>query len=528
MSSNTENLFGRVCSFLWPIEKGEYKKFIPMLLIFMLIAFNYNLLRAAKDTMLITAPQSGAEAIPFVKVWVMLPMAFLMTFIFTRLSNKFSREKVFYFMLSIFLGFFFVFTFFLYPNRDLLHPNETANTLQNILPAGFKGLIALFRNWIFTAFYVMSELWSAIILTVLFWGFANEVTPVKQAKRFYTLFGLGANISGILSGQAAIYLSSTIFLPSLPYGTNAWEQSVLYLNSTILLSGLGIFLVFKWMHKKVIKDVLPLDAATDTATPNQPKIKMSLRKNFRYLAKSKYLICIAVIVVAYNLCLNLVEVVWKNQVKELYPTPSDYNIYMGHVMSYTGLLATIFSLFIAGFLLRRFSWTFNALAPPLIMLVTGVFFFFFLLSRDSSLSLFAGLMGSVPLSLIVLFGTAQNCFSRAMKYTFFDATKEMSFIPLSKECKLKGKAAIDGVGSRIGKSGGSLLYQGLLIVFSTISASTPVIAVCFLIFIGIWAFSVLVLGKQFNELTVQSEKIDITKPTESTSLVHDQQALAKN
>ena len=48
-------------------------------------------------------------------------------------------------------------------------------------------------------------------------------------------------------------------------------------------------------------------------------VKMGLRKNFSYLAKSKYLICIAVIVVMYNIAINLVEVVWKDQVKQLYP-----------------------------------------------------------------------------------------------------------------------------------------------------------------------------------------------------------------
>ena len=88
---------GRFRSFFWPIYRSEYKKFIPMLIIFFLISFNYNLLRVAKETIIVTAPQSGAEAIPFIKVWVMLPMAFLLTSIFSKLSNRFGREKVFYF-----------------------------------------------------------------------------------------------------------------------------------------------------------------------------------------------------------------------------------------------------------------------------------------------------------------------------------------------------------------------------------------------------------------------------------------------
>ena len=47
--------------------------------------------------------------------------------------------------------------------------------------------------------------------------------------------------------------------------------------------------------------------------------------------------------------------------------------------------------------------------------------------------------------------------SRGAKYSVFDATKEMSFVPLAPESKIKGKAAIDGVAvARLGKSSGSL------------------------------------------------------------------------
>lgn len=496
--------FGKFRSFLWPIHRREYKKFIPMLIMFFLISFNYNLLRAVKDTMVVTAPNSGAEAIPFLKVWAMLPMAIASTFLFTRLSNKYSREKVFYFMTSIFVGFFFAFTFFLYPFRDFLHPNDSADLLQQILPAGCKGLIALIRNWTFTAFYVMGELWSTMMLSVLFWGFANDVTTVKEAKRFYTLFALGANISGIMSGQAAISLSSNIYLPFIPYGSNAWEQSVLYLNMTIVIIGIGIMAIYRWLNKNVINKTPHL-----VKQASAEKIKMSLRKNFSYLAKSKYLTCIAIIVITYNLAINLVEVVWKNQLRQAFPNPSDFNIYMGQVMIAMGVVATITALFISGYVIRKFTWTFNALIPPVIMVSTGILFFSFLLFKDSTMALAVISMGSTPLIMSIFFGSLQNCLARASKYTLFDATKELSFIPLSPECKLKGKAAIDGVGSRIGKSGGSIIHQGLLMVFATVTASTPYIAVFFLAVVGIWILAVVSLGKQFNSLVAHHETISI-------------------
>lgn len=507
--------FGTLRSFLWPIRRTELKKFIPMFLIGFLIAFNYNLLRAAKDTMVVTAPKSGAEALPFLKVWIIIPCALGMTFIYTRLSNKFTKEKVFYSMMGIFLLFFFLFTFLLYPFRDILHPHHTADFLETILPSGFKGFIALIRNWTFTIFYVMSDLWSSIILTVLFWGFANEITSVKEAKRFYALFGVAINLSGIFSGQAAMYLSNAAFKSYLPYGTTAWEQSVFFLNTTILLNGSVILLLYRWINKKVIRKQL-------FGAKEKPKVKMSVRKNFSYLGKSKYLLCIAAIVIAYNISINLVEVVWKNQVKQLYPDPSAFNAYMGHVMTIMGIFATITSLCISGYLLRKFSWTAVALIPPIIVLITGACFFSFLLFNGSLIGAFAAFLGATPLMLTVFFGMMQNCLSRASKYTLLDATKELSFVPLSDECKMKGKSAIDGIGSRIGKSGGSLIHQGLLMIFSTISASTPIVGTIFLGVVGLWVFAVISLGKKFNSLIAHKEKINIPEDAEEESLVVDQ------
>ena len=61
-------------------------------------------------------------------------------------------------MMSIFIGFFFLFGFCLYPFRDFIHPHLLANKLQAIAPAGFNGLIMIFKNWSFTLFYVKKPL----------------------------------------------------------------------------------------------------------------------------------------------------------------------------------------------------------------------------------------------------------------------------------------------------------------------------------------------------------------------------------
>lgn len=485
--------------YLWPVHYYELKKLIPMLLIFFFISFDYNVLRTLKDTLLITAKSSGAEVIPFVKVWAMFPGAVLMTFLFAWLSNRLPRETVFYIIVSIFLVYFAVFTFILYPIRDSIHPHALADHLEGILPKGYKGLIAMFRYWTFTLFYVMSELWSSAVLSVLFWGFANQVTKISEAKRFYGLFGVGANFSGIFAGQASVFCCNfTRYGGQLPIGEDPWHQSLILMVSLILGAGILTLLIFRWLNTQVLTDRCFYEP---TSIKAEVQGKLSLKQCLDCLLNSKYLLYIAFIVISYNLVINLTEVLWKHQVKELYPNPNDYTIYMNHIVSIIGIIATFSSLFVSGNAIRKCGWTFTALLTPAILLLTSVGFFAFFFFEKFSPELVLSLIGISPLAMVAFFGSAQNILSRGAKYSVFDATKEMAFVPLNPETKLVGKAAIDGICSRLGKSGGSVVHQSLLILFSTISASAPYVAIVLFGVIVIWVMAVRLLGKQFNELT---------------------------
>lgn len=58
----------------------------------------------------------------------------------------------------------------------------------------------MIRNWLFTLFYCVSELWGDVVLSLLFWGLANETTSIEDAPLLYPLFGIGANIAQTMAG----------------------------------------------------------------------------------------------------------------------------------------------------------------------------------------------------------------------------------------------------------------------------------------------------------------------------------------
>ncbi len=503
MSTPSDHLapFGTIRSILWPIYQHETKKLVTMLLLVFLICFNYTILRNAKDALVITAKGSGAEVIPFIKVWAMLPMAVFMTWFFVRLANRFNRQTVFYIMMGCFLGYFILFTFVFFPNQAFFRPDALCDTLASKLPPGASGLIAMFRNWTFTLFYTFSELWSSIVLNVLFWGFANEITALPEAKRFYGILNVGSCFAAFVGGWIAVFCTQTIYNPSLSYlGTTPWEQSFSSLILLITASSIAVIFLFRSLYRYILRSPEYADADIEHYKDPSGGKKISFSESVRYLMASKYLIFLAILVIGYNLSINLTEVSWKARVREVYPTANGFNIYLNQITAVMGLISLVTAFFIP-MIVKRVGWTFMALITPVVMLTTAFTFFYFQALDPSSAIAIA--LGSTPLMLAVFFGGANVVLSKAAKYSVFDASKEMAFIPLSKEARLKGKATIDGVSSRLGKSGGSFIQQGLILITGSLAACAPWIVVALCIVIGLWIFSTVLLGRKFKLLSLK-------------------------
>ena len=502
MSDNKQPQFSKLRAALWPIEGWEAKKFIPMALMMAFILFNYSVLRGTKDALIITAGGSGVEVISFLKLYVVLPAAVLMMLIYAKLSNMLGRQALFYATILPFLAFFAVFALYLYPHRDALHPSvELIGQLKADYP-NFQWLFPIYGYWTYSLFYVLSEMWGSVILSLLFWQFANQITRVTEAKRFYALFGFIGNLFVYFAGLTLEYFSD--MRAHVPAGVDPWGQSLNYLCGAVVVCGLIVMVIYAWMNKVILTDERYYDSTE--VKVKKKKEKVSLMEGFKHIFSSKYLGFIALLVICYGVTINLIEVTWKDQLKQLNPDPNAFAGAMGNVLKWIGLVTMAFML-VGANILRAFSWRTAALITPLMFALTGGVFFVFIMFKDTVEPWLIGFGFASLAGGLAWLGMIQNVMSKSSKYSLFDPTKEMAYIPLDEELKVKGKAAVDVVGGRLGKSGGALIQSTLLIVLAGGQADiVPFLGVMVIVMLGFWFGSVFGLSKLFDSKVAEQEK----------------------
>lgn len=481
--------FSGLRSIFWPIHSYELKKFLPMALMMMGILFNYSVMRGTKDSLVVT--NMGAEAIPTLKLWFVLPAAVLFMIAYSKLSNVFSKNGVFYIVVSFFLSYFALFAIVLYPFRESLTPDLISNASSDFA----KSLLLPIQGWVFSSFYVMAELWGSAMISLMFWRFANDVTSLKQSKRFYAMFGFVANGALIVSGGVLKSVKNISAVSGIAVG--------------ICVFIIGIYF---WLNNYVLTD--PRCFNPDEVKKPKKKVKLSLGESLRYIMTSKYLGFIVLLVVCYGISINLVEVMWKDQVKLIRPTSAEFSEFMGGLQIWTGA-ATIFFMLVGANILRRCSWFTAAMITPVMVFVTGLIFFGCIIFKDAMGPIIAACCSLTVLEVIAYVGLAQNVLAKGVKYSLFDSTKEMSYIPLDDELKSKGKAAVDVIGGRAGKSGGAainFLLLNVIFIGSKLAEIAPVVAVIFAVIMLLWFFAVYGLNKEFVKIT--SEKTSESDKTE--------------
>jgi len=143
----------------------------------------------------------------------------------------------------------------------------------------------------------------------------SPTTPrLSLPLRYYPLFGLGANVALIFSGQYVKWVST--LRSNLPAGVDPWGFSLRYLMGAVVASGGVIALLYKHIAENCISAAAKKKAKVKT--------KLTLGESAAYLGKSTYIRDMAMLVIGYGMSINLVEVTWKARLKQQFTDPNAY------------------------------------------------------------------------------------------------------------------------------------------------------------------------------------------------------------
>ncbi|MEC8461031.1 MAG: Npt1/Npt2 family nucleotide transporter [Pseudomonadota bacterium] len=475
-------------SALFPIYNHELKRFIPSALMVFFTILAFHLLRNSKDALVIYAPGSGAEVIPFLKLYVVLPASIIFSIFYMRLRKALEFERTYYIIVSIFISVFILFAYVLYPNSAYIHPDvETLQYYQDVYPR-LRYFFAIWGAWSYALFYLTAELWGTYALNVLFWQFANDTTSSDEAQRFFPLY--------VLSGNAALIC----LYPIVTHIQNNHLNDIYEVCGISSVSGVILMGIFWFLNNHT--DVAVIRQKNRTRALNGNKKKLTFFESLKVLSRSKYIGYVALLVLAYGMIINMVEVVWKAEVRIMYTDKEAYYGFIKHYILMTGI-ATIVMNYTSKGLIRKLGWKAGAMITPIVCGVLGSVFFIYVLNQNIMLEWFS-FFKQTPLFLSVWLGALSVLLSKCSKYSFFDPTKEMAYIPLDIDLRTNGKAAVDGVGGRLGKSIGGFIVSGLLQVTSgTMIDIASYLSLVILIFTVLWLLSVFRLNDLYCDQVKQ-------------------------
>ena len=443
---------------LWgDLTAGEFKKFAILSAVLAIIIGNYNMTRALKDALL--SSLVGFEWQPWAKI-ISVTVAVFVVMGYAKLVDLYARHKLFYIICSFYSILFLILSFF------AAHPNLLSIPPKSIFYPLFSWIPGKALGWIC---YVSIE--SSSILVALFWAFLASTTKVESAKRGYGMIFFFTQIGHILGAYIVVRYAQTVGTPLL-----------------LTLGGFLILLVPPIIryYIKIIpeEEIYPHPSVAK-------KEKTGFAQGLKLLVSKPYVMGIFVVATSYEIVGIILEFQMK-MIASKHLLRDNFAVFVAKYGIGVGIISLTYALLGTSFFMRKFGLRFCLISyPTLIGFLVGSVFMF----RSFGITDYSYMW--------ILFGAMIAI--KGLNYALNNPTKEVMYIPTSRDIKFKAKSWIDVFGNRSTKGIGS----GITTFFRT---SLPDLlmygTLISLGVVGLWIMIASLLGRSFDKLQKENRIIE--------------------
>ena len=450
-----KNIIKKIVGTSFDIRKGEWSLVLLMVSNYFFILLAYYLLKPTRDALFLV--KVSETQLPYVYILIALFSApFIATY------NKLSRKARF---------------------NDVV-------ALATLVIIGTLILIKFLMKTEIAVIYYFFYIWVSVLgalITSQFWIFANAVFDASQAKRIFSILGIGGIAGAFVGSQlTAFLLSGSEF--------NVASEDLLYVASAFL--ALTVIL-FRYVWNKRFKD------SPQPATKPKPKEtkKESPMKMFKTVKRSKYLVLIIAIASMTVILATFVDYQFKVISKQTFQNKEELGAFLAQINAWLSIASLLFQGLLTNRFLRYFGVTGILLVLPIAQL--SAFVFMFLMPGISA-------------------GIAMRGGESSLRYSMDKTGKELLFLPVPIEITRKMKTFLDVFVDRWARGVG-----GAILVLLTITLSMG-IKYLSLVAIGlalVWLGLTWPMRKEFvNAFRKAIEKRQID-PAELRLRVDDAQSL---
>ena len=262
------------------------------------------------------------------------------------------------------------------------------------------------RPWVAVAYYVFTAIVYGL-LNSQFWLFANHLFDPRQAKRLFGFLGAGALLGGILGGQVARFASRL-----------AGTTSVLLIASVLLVA--AAFL---------LRRVGPSESTGEHRVPTaEEKGSTPAGGGVGVVRRSKLLTSIALVVVLTVMVGQIVDLQFNAAVEASTTSLDQRTAFFGNFFSVMGVAAFLFQLAFTSRIHRRLGIGFALRVLPVTIAAGTVVMF-----------IAAGRFPKVLVGAALLLKIGES----GLRYSLDQATRELLFLPVPSDLRLRAKAFID-------------------------------------------------------------------------------------